>query len=64
MLAKTSPLGSVKKRISSPYILSVPWWIPETFMFAVDVSRARREMFEDRMGEKHMRLNVSFNAQP
>lgn len=29
----------------------------------VAVEQAQREMFEDRTGEKHMRLNVSFNAQ-
>lgn len=29
----------------------------------VTVAQARREMLEDRMGEKHMKLNVSFNAQ-
>lgn len=54
----------MKKRIDSPYILSTPWWIPETLMLTVDVSQAQRETFEDRMGEKHMRLNVSINAQP
>lgn len=32
-------------------------------MLTADVSRAQREMSEGRMGEKHMRLNVSFNAQ-
>lgn len=51
--------------MSSPYILSIPWWIPEAFMSTADgvpVKQARREMFDDRVGEEHMRLNVRFNA--
>lgn len=28
----------------------------------VPVEQARWEMFDDRVGEEHMRLNVSFNA--
>lgn len=39
-----------------------PWDI-HADSWHVPVEQARREMLEDRMSEKHMRLNVSFNAQ-
>lgn len=33
---------STKKSTHLPYILSVPWWIPETFMLTADMSQSNR----------------------
>lgn len=39
---------SVKRRASLPYILSIPWWIPETFMFMQPMCPSRNRLGEER----------------